>query len=409
MAPQPLHSWFEDVSVGYDGGFVIASVADLDLNTSDVPFRLRINGWGQLRHTVLDSKGANKDVNQFQLKRGRLVFSGSAFTSDFRYFIQLDGRSSAGDDFRLLDYFLTFDFGRNLWGLERDTIGLMTGKYKIPFTMARYLSGREFEFADRSMASMFFDVNRSFAWGLYGKPKHCCMPLHWETAIFNGLVTGGAETGSSGALDNNFAYSARIIAYPAGDWGLGELADFDWHDTLATRIGAAYANSTISRSGSTEFDSLRVVDSGRRLSNLLPNSVEEYNVDIYSINASCKFRGCSATIEYYFRNVDGFQGAAIPDLFDHGFWLQLGKFIVPAQFQLLTRWSRVQGNSGTLGAMDLSAEEVAGGFAWYFRDQHARFTLDVTYLDGAPINSSALDMSPGDRGWLVRSQIQFAF
>ena len=96
-------------------------------------------------------------------------------------------------------------------------------------------------------------------------------------------------------------------------------------------------------------------------------------------------------------------------MFDHGFWLQCGKFIVPEKLQLLARWSRVVGNSGALGTGDESAEEIAGGFVWYFRGQHAKFTVDATYLDGAPISSSALDISPGDIGWLFRSQIQFAF
>ena len=50
---------------------------------------------------------------------------------------------------------------------------------------------------------MFFDVNRSLAWGLYGETKQRRLPLNWEVAIFNGLVTGGAETGSSG-LNNSF-------------------------------------------------------------------------------------------------------------------------------------------------------------------------------------------------------------
>jgi hypothetical protein len=256
---------------------------------------------------------------------------------------------------------------------------------------------------------MFFDVNRSFAWGLYGRTTCLRTPLNWEVAIFNGLVTGGAETGSSGTLDNNFAYSARIHTFPTGEWGRGSLADFDWHDTLATRIGAGFANSTIDRSGRTEFESLRVVDSGARLSTLLPPAVEEYTVSIYSVDASCKFCGWSATIEYYFRNVNDFRGAAIPNLFDHGFWLQLGKFIVYERLQLLARWSRVVGNSGTLGMENLSADEVAGGIVWYFRDQHAKLVVDVTYLNGAPISSSALDIAPGDIGWLLRSQIQFAF
>ena len=224
-----------------------------------------------------------------------------------------------------------------------------------------------------------------------------------------GWFTGGAETGSSGALDKNFAYSCRVAAHPQGSWGDGDLADFTWHETIATRIGAGFANSLIDRSGTTEFDALRVVDSGVQLSSLLPGAVSGYGVSIYSVDASCKYRGWSATTEYYFRNIGGFEGGSLPDLYDHGLWLQFGKFVVPRRLQLLTRWSRVAGNSGTLGAVNQSSDEVAGGFAWYFRDQHAKFTLDASYLNGAPISSQSLDISPGSIGWLVRSQIQFSF
>jgi len=401
--------WLTQVRFGYDDGFVLASERQQNLEINDSPFLMRINGWGQVRHTVLDSDGLNQDVNQFQLKRARLIFSGSAFTSDFAYFVQLDGRSSSGDDMRLLDYFLTYDIGHHAWGFEEGTFGFKTGKYKMPFTMARYLSGREFEFTDRSVSSMFFDVNRSLAWGLYGKTNGWRMPWNWEVAVFNGLVTGGAETGSSGRLDNNFAYAARMFAYPTGQWGTGELADLDWHDTLATRIGAGIANSTINRSGVDEFNSVRVVDSGETLSSILPGAVDEYTVNLFSLDVSSKLRGWSLTFEYYFRNINNFEGATSPDLFDHGLWFQLGKFILPGKLQLLTRWSRVVGNSGTLGLEDQSAEEIAGGFAWYFRDQHAKLTFDASYLNGAPINSASLDISPGDIGWLFRSQIQFAF
>jgi hypothetical protein len=400
------------VRTGYDHGFVLASERQLNLGVNDSPFLLRINGWGQLRHSLFDSNGENPDANQFQLKRARLIFSGSAFSSDFAYFLQLDGRSSSGDDMRLLDYFLTYDLGHHVWGGEKGTIGVKTGKYKMPFTMARYLTGREFEFTDRSMSSMFFDVNRSIGWGLYGNINGWRMPWNWEVALFNGLVTGGAETGSSGSLDDNFAYSARWFAHPTGQWGEGELADFDWHDKLATRVGAGFANSTINSSGTDEFDSVRVVDSGKTLSSLLfllPDTVDEFTVNLFALDFSSKWRGWSLNFEYYLRNINDFKGATLPNLFDHGFWLQLGKFVLPGKLELLTRWSRVVGNSGTLGQDDQSAEEIAGGLVWYFRDQHAKWTFDATYLNGAPIDSASLDISPGDIGWLFRSQIQFAF
>ncbi|TWT34968.1 hypothetical protein KOR42_53610 [Thalassoglobus neptunius] len=137
--------------------------------------------------------------------------------------------------------------------------------------------------------------------------------------------------------------------------------------------------------------------------------VSEYTVNLFAVDYSLKYQGWSFTSEYYFRTIDQFKGADVPQLFDHGLWLQLGKFVVPRKLQFITRWSRVVGNSGTLGQNDESADEIAGGLVWYFRDQHAKFTFDVSYLTRGPINSAALDVAPGDVGWFCRSQIQFSF
>lgn len=406
-------SWINGLRVGYDRGFVIATRQERDLGASEYPFQLRFNGWGQLRHTVLKSTGSQEDQNQFQLKRGRLIFSGVAFNPDFHFLIQLDGRSSSGDDVRLLDYYLSYDVGHAKLGLQRGQFGLRTGKYKMPFTLARWLSGKELEFTDRSVASTYFDVNRSFAWGIYGASRSFLCPVFWEVAIFNGLVTGGAETGSTGSLDSNFAYSGRIHSYPTGKWGAGELADFEDHQRLATRIGFGYASSRIDSRGKTEFNTLRVVDSGETLASTLlapfGNTQMSYSVNLFCADYSFKYRGLSGTLEYYFRSVDDFKGVDVSSLFDHGFWLQYGYFISPANFQLLTRWSCVVGDSGTLGGVNQSSDEVAAGAAWYFRENHAKAVVDVSHLNGAPINSSSLDVVPGQRGWLYRCQIQFSF
>ncbi len=399
----------EESSAGYDGGFLIASKSDTELNADDYSYLMRINGFAQLRNTMFDAKGAGSDLNQLQLKRARLIFSGHAINPDVRYFVQVDGRSTSGDTLRILDYSLAYDLGHRNWGLDSGTVGFKTGLYKMPFSLARYLSGKQLQFADRSMASMFFDVNRSLAWGLYGRTNHWSTPLNWEVALFNGLVTGGAETGSSGSLDNNNAASARIYSFPIGSWGNSELADLECHESLACRYGIGVAFSNIERSGPTEFDALRVVDTGESLSALLPPLVDQYTVALYSVDAAAKLWGGSLTGEYYFRNINNFRGAALPDLFDHGFWLQTGWFVVPRKLEMLLRWSRVQGNSGTLGGLQLSSEEIAAGSVWYFKDQHAKLTVDATHLNGAAINSSALDIAAGDRGWLFRTQLQFSF
>ncbi len=152
-----------------------------------------------------------------------------------------------------------------------------------------------------------------------------------------------------------------------------------------------------------------MVDSGRRLSEVLPESVNAYRVATSAVDASFKYRGWSATLEYYLRTIYDFEGDSVPPLFDHGFWLQCGKFVVPRKLELLARWSRVNGDSGTLGQAQQSGEERSAAMAYYFREQNAKIVFDGTYLDGAPISSSSLDIQPGYKGWLLRTQLQFAF
>ncbi len=150
-----------DIKIGYDNGFVVASARERSLDIDELPYQLRVNGWGQLRLTRFESDGEALDLNQFQLVRGRLILSGNAFSPNFDYFVQLDGRSSSGDTVRLLDYFMDFDLGRHAWHWDKGTLGLRVGRYKMPFTFARFLSAKEFEFTDRSVASTYFDINRS--------------------------------------------------------------------------------------------------------------------------------------------------------------------------------------------------------------------------------------------------------
>ena len=129
--------WLNEIKVGYDKGFLIASKKSLDLDAAENPFRLKFNGWGQLRSVSIDSNGANPDQNQFQLQRARIALSGSAFTEDFSYFLQMDGRSSSGDDIRLLDYYLDYDIGHHSWGFDPDSLVFQTGRFKMPTNLAR--------------------------------------------------------------------------------------------------------------------------------------------------------------------------------------------------------------------------------------------------------------------------------
>ena len=99
----------------------------------------------------------------------------------------------------------------------------------------------------------------------------------------------------------------------------------------------------------------------------------------------------------------------MPSLFDHGFNLQSGYFVVPQKLEALARWSRIVGDSGTLGVANQSSEEIGAGVAWYFRGHHAKIISTADYISGAPLTEDRLDLLAGDVGWLYRTQLQLAF
>lgn len=373
------------------------------------PFRMRINSWFQLRHTAIGSDGGNRDQNDFEFERLRLQFGGHVYTQDLRYFLQFDGDSDQSEVSDWLDYYITYDLGHSLWLLDKGRLGLRAGKWKLPFNRARAESGWKMEFADRSMASSFFDINRSVGVGIYGRFPLLGKEVNWESALFNGLNTGGFRPGRTGELNQKFGISGRVFSNLIGDWGSDGEPDLSCRCTPAVRAGVGFAHSSVDNiDGTREFTIFRVVDSGDTLASLLPAGVDTFDVTFFATDLNVKFGGFSFHSEYYFRTIGGFD-ANLPALFDHGFLLQTGYFILPGKLQLLSRWSRIVGDSGTLGVENQSADEMASGAVWYFRGHEAKLTFDVTHLNGAPIRDTALNILPGDSGWMYRTQVQVKF
>lgn len=396
-----------EFSVGYDRGFVIAADSG-NVDASD-DFLMRVNSWSQLRHTYFESDGTNPDENSFSFERLRLSFSGHAFSPALRYFMQLDANSDRATDAIFLDYFLAYDLGKDLFGWQSRRLGVKVGKWKMPFSRSREESGRRLQFTDRATANVFFDLNRSIGVGLFGEADLCDQPFVFETALFNGIRTGGADTTRDAGLDRNFGWSIRSHTDFLSPFGNSGEPDLKPHETPTLRLGAGAATTRVDAEGATEFSRQPAVDSGTPVSMLLPPEVDAYDVWLATVDAHFKYQGFAFIAEYYWRSLANFNGAAVPSTFDHGYNLQTGYFIYPERVELLARWSRIVGDSGTLGASVESSDEVAGGLVWYIKGHNAKLTTDLTHLNGAPIRSDRLDTLGGDRGWLLRTQLQVAF
>lgn len=393
---------------GYENGFVINSPSGMKIGTTDVTFRMRINSWSQFRHTVFDSDGTTADQNDFEFERLRLTFQGNAYSPHLRYFIQLDGDSDQSSRVDWLDYYLTFNAAKAA-GCKQRNFGLKVGVWKLPFNRARAESGWKMAFSDRAVASVLFDINRSQAVALWGDFGLLGRTVNWETALSNGFKTSGLRPFRNGELDKNPAFSSRMWSDWIGIWGNDGESDLSYHECCAMRVGAGFAFTRLDREGLSEFNDPRAVDSGTQLGTLVPAAVDAYNMFLYSVDANWKYRGCTVLTEYYFRQFNEFAGAAVSDLFDHGFLLQTGLFVVRERVELLARWSRVVGDSGTLGATTESFDEVGAGAVLYLNGHRAKFTFDATHLNGAPIRDGALNIGPGDDGMLYRTQFQLFF
>ncbi len=394
---------------GYDNGFAMTSPGGVKLKPGDVPFSLRLNSWMQFRHTYFDSDGPNPDENDLEFERLRLTLQGHAYTSDLKYFMQFDGDSDGAEAVDFLDYYFAYDIGHHRCCLDQRRFGFKVGKWKVPYNRARNESLWKMQFADLSITSGFFDANRALGVGVFGKVDALGKVFVYETGVFNGLRNEGFRPGRRGELDRNFAYAGRVHSVLVGEWGDDGQPDLHAHEHLAVRVGAGTAITRVDNEGLREFERIFVVDSGATLASILPPGVTAYDLAMYACDANFKYRGLSFHSEYYWRHIFNFAGAPVPDLFDHGFFVQSGYFIVPEKFELAARWSRIVGDSGTLGATTQSADEITAGCTWYFNGNNAKLTFDATHINGAPLTDSRLNLLAGDIGWLYRTQLQLRF
>jgi hypothetical protein len=393
---------------GYANGFVFASPSMNSLDANQFPFSMKVNGWMQLRHAAFDSEGPNRSRNTLSLERIRLGFDGHAYTRDLRYTLVLDANSDQAAEVSFLDAYFSYDFGCSMFDLRPGTLGLRAGKWKSPFSRSREESARRFQFTERSVANLFFDMGRSTGISIFGEGEVYSMPSRFEVALINGINSGRDATISAEDLDRNFAWSGRASIDPLGPFTSGE-SDLSWSPESILRLGAGVAGTMLDREGNVEFARPRVVASGRSLSELLPNTVDSYDFLMFTIDSHWKVRGFSFIAEYHWRTLYNFSDGSVPTLADTGLVLQTGYFVIPEKLEFLARWSKITGDSGTLGNQFQTTNEIGTGFAWFIRNQDVKFTVDLSWIDGVPINSPRLSLLPGDEGLLLRSQLQFGF
>jgi hypothetical protein len=393
-----------DWKVGYERGFYIRP-ADEDKH----PFELRVNGRMQFRHTGFvrevtawrDNAGVVRPVtnrNDFEIERGRLEFRGFFLDPALQFFINLDSDTDDGHVVIFHDFWVNYEFS--------EAFDLYFGKAFVPGSRDWLNGALRTRFADRSLATTFFRPDRSVGVWAIGEPAE---KLYYRVMIGNGFNTTDLTPDQ---IDTNFVYSGSMWT-DLGDYGQG-YSDLEWHCEPAAQIGHSFTFATGHGRDAVgaplaEEAFVRLSDGTRltQIGALAPGvQVDHFDIYLYSIDAAFKYRGFSANGEYFFRWLQDIRGSGpLPRnrMFDHGFYLEGGWFLIPRKLELNGRLSQIFGAYG-------DAQEYAGGINWFLNGTHNwKVTFDVTRVIQTPANNSGTNHRVGDTGVMFRTQLQAAF
>jgi len=387
--------------VGYDRGFFLRGVqnnesfelkTNMRLQFRFVTFSRNADSWTNSAGVVLPIQ----DRQYFDIERARLLFSGHAFSPKLTYQSQFDFDTDSRHVASLLDGWVAWEY--------RDNRSVHFGKRKVPGTRNWILGAFDTRMVDRPISNEFFRPSRTTGIWFTGDPDPS---FRYEFMIGQGYNTEGLTPQE---LGNNFATAGSIYRDVIGSYGPLRPTDFEYHDKLAVRLGMSAVASIEGTPGRQleETDFLRLTD-GTRITEpnaLAPGAtVEGFQVYLFAVDAAYKYRGWSANAEYFIRSIQNLvSNIPVPSVgLQHGFYTEGGFFIVPKRFELNSQYSFVTGDQG-------SANSYATGFSYYPRGMpFLKLSMDGTYIDGSPVNSTATNILVGDKGFLFRCQWQALF
>ncbi len=389
--------------IGYDRGIYLRLRQEKDSFEikANLRWQFRFVNFTRNTESWTNSAGVTLPVldrRYFDIERARMILSGHAFDPSLIYYVQVDGDTDSAHVISIIEGWAGWQYAEN----HR----ILLGKGKVPAARNWILSMINTRMVDRSMANEYFRPNRTTGIFFEGDLNPATEYLFM---IGQGYNTDGLTPQEVG---DNFALAGSLTRDVIGDYGSNRPIDFEFHDELAVRLGISSVAAISGTPGrqSQEADFLRLTD-GTRITEegaLVPGvRVESFNVFLLTFDAAYKYRGWSANGEYFIRSVSDLvpdMPVSLPDVgLQQGFYCEGGFFPIPKRLEFNSQYSFVTGDEG-------SSNTYATGFSYYPRNSHnQRLSVDGTYLDGSPTNSTGADIPVGGKGFLLRMEWQGYF
>lgn len=361
--------------------------------SSDGKFQLSLGGRGKFFYQYLDRDDANGAANEVSLSRIRafkIYMGGYAYTKNLTYRVQVD-LAKSGTAQMMEDAWINYRF--------LDEAQLQAGQFKMPFSRGELTSDGALQFVDRSNAVDTFKP--SYDIGAMVQGKTAGGKLAYNAGLFNGTGQSGTRTTNSGA------WAARVVLNPFGEMRYSE-ADLANTPNPLLSVGANYFANTLKRNGNATFlDTSSTLPAyagtsgwlGKAAANTaIFDNTERVDVGTYGFDAAFKWRGFSATGEYFGGKADGQNSGR--SVHSRGYYGQAGYFLLPKHLEVAARYSSVDPNRDK--SQDLQVE-VTGAVSYYFQGHNLKLQGDYTNIHKQVAGKQATDDKQ------VRVQAQLAF
>jgi len=341
-----------------------------------------------------------------QLNKFFLPFSGWFLTPKFRYYLYVWSSNPAqGDPAQVVGAGnISYSFNRfvTLGGGITSLPSVRSTEGQFPYWLSM---------DDRLTADEFF--RGSYTTGFWLKGEFATK-FKYMAMIANNLSTLGV---SAAQLDNNLDTTSVMLQWlpTTGEFGLyGTFGDFDWHEQVATRLGAHFTHSTEYKQNQPGADSIentqiRLTDGSVVFTPDLfgPGiAVDKVQYEMASVDGGIKYKGLSLEVEYYWRWLSDFTGVntmGIDDIDDHGFQVQSSAMAVPKLLQVYVSGSKILGRYG-------NASEVRAGANWYIvKERGLRLNAEWIHLNNCPVGYTSVPYPVGGNGDLFHVNFEMTF
>lgn len=375
-ATKDSKAWYSKIKVKTKKG------TGLTFQTADSNYKLRMRLRGQFlaNYTDPDTDMDDDEGFGFRVRRLRVTWDGNAFAPWMKYKVQYDfSRNGELKDMKL-------SFAKNKAFVPT------VGQYKVPFNREALNSSSALQIVGKSMITDYFEYDRDIGVGVYGILGDGM--IRYDLGLFQ----GEGPNQKNDEEDKSLLWAGRVQAAIIGGNAKKVSENFAKEPTLM--VGAAVA-------GIGGSDVNIGIPSGERE---VPHTgtTTSFTGDINYRDPRFNLIG-----EYIGRWVD-MDETGVGDLYDYGFRVQGGFFVIPKKIEIASRYAMVVFDDEVPavleevgGASDVETDNIwtfTQGLNYYLSGNHKwKVQLDYTFKRTESLAGVETDDN------MVRAQVQAYF